>query len=93
MYYESRPANPLAAGIFSSAQEAVDKFRKHERETLGLARTRDTDVLGTLVFLQRVELDRNNGRPRGRAFIDLLWESYPGAPGPSPAAESNLVLP
>jgi hypothetical protein len=93
VYYESRPANPLAAGIFSSAKDAVDKFRQREHETLGLTRTRDSDVLGALVFLQRVELDRNNGRPRGRAFLDLLRESYPGAAGPSSAAESNLVLP
>jgi len=24
------------------------------------------------VFLQRLELDRENGRPRGRAFLDSL---------------------
>jgi hypothetical protein len=37
-----------------------------------MSKTRDADVLGMLVFLERVELDRNNGRPRGRAFLDLL---------------------
>jgi hypothetical protein len=93
VYYESRPTNPLAAGIFGSAQEAANEFRQRERETLGLTKTRDSDVLRSFVFLQRVELNRNNGRPRGRAFLDLLRESYPGAEGASPAAESNLVLP
>jgi hypothetical protein len=30
-----------------------------------------------LVFLQRVELHENNGRPRGRAFIDYLRTYFP----------------
>jgi hypothetical protein len=42
-------------------------------------------------FLQRLELDRNNGRPRGRAFLDSLRGflgdvdgSLPQTPRPSP---------
>ena len=34
-----------------------------------MSETRDADVLGLLVFLQRLEFDRNNGR-KGRAFVD-----------------------
>jgi len=55
-----------------AVEGAVDAFRKEEIELLGMSKTRDADVLGMLVFLERVELDRNNGRPRGRAFLDLL---------------------
>jgi len=40
-------------------------------------------VLGVLVFLQRIELDRNNGRRRGRAFIDGLRGFYSGEAEPS----------
>jgi hypothetical protein len=72
IYYQTLPENALAAEVFRAVEGAVDAFRKEEIELLGMSKTRDADVLGMLVFLERVELDRNNGRPRGRAFLDLL---------------------
>ena len=45
-----------------------------------MTRTRDADVLGLLVFLQHFELDRDNGRRRGRAFLDALREFHPPEP-------------
>ena len=92
VYYESRPANPLAGAIYSAVQDASEEFRKQEREHTGITRTRDADVLGILVFLQHFELDRNNGRKRGRAFLHALREFYGAAEPPSPAG-SSLVLP
>ena len=38
---------------------------------------RDADLLGVLVFLQRLELQHNNGRRRGRAFFDFLRATFP----------------
>jgi hypothetical protein len=94
VYYETRPENALANRIFSGAQTGLEEFRKKEQDQLGMAHTRDADVLGVLVFLQRLELDRNNGRPRGRAFLDslrgFLSETEVAAPE-SPA--SSLILP
>jgi hypothetical protein len=98
VYYETRPDNALAKTLFDGAQSAVAEFRKQEQDSQGLPKTRDTDVLGLLVFLQRLELDRNNGRRRGRAFIDLLRSFYvppssnAGAGGAGPFG-SSLVLP
>lgn len=93
IYYESRPENRLAAAIFEAARDGVNKFRSEEREDGGMARTRDSDVLKTLVFLERIELDRNNSRPRGRAFLDSLRYLYSGGDGPEPAASGSLILP
>jgi hypothetical protein len=46
-----------------------------------------------MVFLQRIELDRNNGRKRGRAFVDFLRGQFPAGPGESaPAATSSLIV-
>jgi len=93
VYYESIPANPLAANVYRMVQQGVAEFRAEESRQLGVSRTRDADVLGVLVFLERLELDRNNGRRRGRAFLDALRRLYPGetaAPSPSP---SPLILP
>ena len=59
-----------------------------------MTRTRDSDVLGLLVFLRRIELDRNNGRRRGRAFLDALREFYSVDSEPATrASSSSLLLP
>jgi hypothetical protein len=93
LYYESLPENALAAQIFRHLQEALAAFRREESESLGLPRTRDADVLAIGVFLQRLELDRNNGRRRGRAFVDLLSRAYAGVEEPSEPPGSSLIVP
>jgi hypothetical protein len=95
VYYESVPSNPIAAAIFRGVQNAVAGYRQQEQQQLGMSRTRDADVLGVLVFLQRMELDRNNGRPRGRAFLHQMHAFYSdlAGPGSPPPAPSSLILP
>jgi hypothetical protein len=94
VYYESRPTNPLAAHICDAAQAGIAKFRHDETESLGMTKTRDADILGLLVFLQRFELDQNNGRRKGRAFLDALRAIYGDEAGAaSPAASSSQILP
>jgi hypothetical protein len=95
VYYESLPSNPLAGNIFRAIQNAIAAFRQREQQELGMSRTRDADLLGVLVFLQRLEFDRNNGRPRGRAFLHSLLAFYSEAGGPeSPAPRpSSVILP
>jgi hypothetical protein len=55
VYYETRPDNALANLIYSATQAGLEEFRKKEREDLGMSHTRDGDVLGILVFLQRLD--------------------------------------
>jgi uncharacterized protein (DUF2252 family) len=74
LIYESRPQNPYAAGIQERLMKAIDELRKSMAEE---AELRDTDVLATLVFLQRLEIQHNNGRIRGRAFFDFLRTYFP----------------
>jgi hypothetical protein len=94
VYYESRPSNPLAMAVYSAVQEAARQYREHEQQQLGMTRTRDADVLGLLVFLQHFEMDRNNGRKRGRAFIDALHRFHGDmTPPQEPDRGSSLVIP
>ncbi len=76
LYYETRPTNLIAAGIHQRMQEAIEALRKELAEK-NATPLRDAEILGTLVFLERVELNQNNGRPRGRAFIDYLRRYFP----------------
>jgi hypothetical protein len=71
LYYESRPDSSVAAELCRRIQAAIREFSRAE------PKTRDADVLGVLAFLQRLELDRNTGRKRGRAFIDFLRLQFP----------------
>lgn len=93
VYYETRPDNPIAAGICRLVREGIDQFRKEESERQGMAQTRDSDILGILVFLQRLERDNNNGRKRGRAYLDFLRGFFPDQPAEPAAASSSLIVP
>lgn len=77
LYYETRPSNPVAGNIHYRMQEAVQELRKRIGEQAGASHVRDAEVLGIFVFLQRAEMHNNNGRKRGRAFIDWLRENFP----------------
>lgn len=94
VYYETRPDNALANQIYTALQNALEAYRKSESERLGMSQIRDSDVLGALVFLQRLELDRNNGRPRGRAFLDFLRSFFGAGDGEAPVPRaSSLIVP
>jgi hypothetical protein len=92
VYYETRPDNAVANRIYGAVQQGLGEFRRLETERTGLPKTREGDVLRVLVFFSRLELDRNNGRPKGRAFIALLQAFHAGPSAPADTA-SSLVLP
>ncbi len=77
LYYETKPSNLIAAAMQSRIQQAIDEFLKKTAERAGLTTLRDADVLGVLAFLQRIEYQMNNGRKRGRAFLDFLNSQRP----------------
>ena len=93
LYYQSLPANPLAAGLCRALDDAIARFRQEEAESLGMHKTLDNTVLRLLVFLQHFELSYNNGRRRGRAFLGALTDFYSVEPAAEPAATSSLILP
>ncbi len=90
LIYETRPANPFAAAIQQTLTESIEELHKHVAKETGMHTLRDAEVLGALVFLQRIELQHNNGRRRGRAFYDFLRGYFPDAPAGE--AESRVAL-
>ncbi len=75
LYYETKPANLVAASIQEKIQESIAVLRKELSEK-GAPALRDAEILGTLVFLQRVAIAHNNGRPRGRAYLSYLFTHF-----------------
>ncbi|MEP7351714.1 MAG: hypothetical protein ABI824_00640 [Acidobacteriota bacterium] len=85
LVYEARPENPYAADILDALTNATEELRKAIVDESGMASLRDVDLLGTLIFIQRLELQHNNGRRRGRAFYDFLLAHFPAKPAPDVA--------
>jgi len=77
LIYETRPQNPYAAAIQDELRKSIEELHKRIADEQGMQTLRDADVLGSLVFLQRLELSHNNGRRRGRAFFDFLRGYFP----------------
>ena len=92
VYYESRPNNPLAGAVYGAVQGALAEYREREQKELGMTKTRDADVLGVLVFLQHLAVYRDNGRRRGRAFLDALREFHPPEAESSGSSPSSVIL-
>lgn len=90
LVYESRPANPLAAALYERVQASVDEYRQRTQQESGMQTVRDTDVLGVLAFLQRMEIQQNNQRRYGRAFVDFLRAHFPDKP--QPVEERSLIV-
>jgi|SRR5579872_4109861 len=93
VYYETRPDNPIAANLCRLVQSRIAEFRKEETEQSGLTHTRDSDILGLLAFLQRLEIDNNNGRKRGRAYLDFLQGFFPDRSSEAAPAGTSLIVP
>lgn len=92
LIYETKPQNPVAAAIYEGLQAAVEEFRKLQAERTGMASVRDSDILGVLVFLQQMELQESNGRPRGRAYVDFLRAMFPKVVPPAEGRQSSLIV-
>jgi hypothetical protein len=88
LIYETRTPNPFAAAVVDALKEAVKQLGQSMAEQAGMQTLRNADVLGTLVFLERLELQHDNGRKRGRAFLDFLRAYFP----PEQPAAASLVL-
>ncbi len=80
--------------VVSELQSMVKEYREAEQKHTGQTRLRDSDVLRALVFLIRMAQARTNGRPKSRAFVDVLFAQFPEKPGIAAAEEagSRIIL-
>jgi hypothetical protein len=76
LLYETRPVNTTAAAVQRAFSASLDDYQKirAERENLPY---RNAEILGVLVFLRRLGQGNQNGRPRGRMYLDLLKQMTP----------------
>ena len=83
--YQATSASPVQQALTAELEKMIAEYRELERQHLGTATLRDSDVLRALVFLVRLSHSRTNGRPRSRALVDFLLAMFP----PQPAEKGN----
>lgn len=86
LIYETRAANTIAADIQHKLEKSLEDYARERESDNPLRPLRNSETIAVLVFLYRVGLGRQNGRPRGRHYIDLLRQMTPD--GSAPEAES-----
>jgi len=81
LFYESKPENLVAAAVQRAFTASLADYEKQRAERESLSPVRNSEVLAVLVFLHRIGQQNQNGRPRGRMFIDLLSQMTPPETG------------
>ncbi len=88
IYYDTHPVNPYADGVYSSVQASISEIQAEIKKNSGALR--DAELLALLVTFQRLALSLDNGRPKGRAFIDSIQSQFPLRQEP-PAETGRLI--
>ena len=77
--YQALPDNDVAASILRRARGRIEAMAAP-----------DVEVLGVLVFLQRMALDNDNERVKSRRFMDVLRIHFPGKKNESGGPQSII---
>ena len=92
LLYETLPGSSVAADLYRHVQREVAEGRQKIASNTGTS-VRDADVLSALLLVQRTLYRYNNGRRRGRAFIDYLTHQLRERVPANPLNPSLIVQP
>ena len=75
--YEKPLDYPPQRALYENLKAAIADFRKDEAARVGMTTVRDSDVRDALIFLTQLCAIHENGRPKGRAYLDLIRQQFP----------------
>ena len=90
IYYEKPPDYIVQRGLYDALKNALEEFKKAEAQRTGLGGTRDSEIRDTLIFFTQLGVRYSNGRPKSRAYLDLLRSQF--KPETLGRPESNLIV-
>ncbi|HET7212174.1 MAG TPA: hypothetical protein VFL79_01180, partial [Terriglobia bacterium] len=76
IYYEKPPDYALQRGLYEALEGAVKEYKKAGSADPGFETPRESEVRDILIFLTQLGATRTNGRPKGRAYLDLLRSQF-----------------
>ena len=89
--YEKPLDYALQRALYESLKAALEDLRKDEAQRAGMTTLRDSEVRDALIFLTQLSAVHANGRPKGRAYLDLIRSQFPKEEFKK--AASSIVLP
>jgi len=92
IYYEKAPDYALQRGLYDALKAAIEDFKKSGGRNEGGATVLDSEIRDALIFLAQLGATRSNGRPKGRAYLDLLRSQFKSEELRKPSS-GQLVLP
>jgi len=92
LYYEKPPDYLYQRGLYNALKNGLEEFKKLETQRTGLSSTRDSEIRDALIFFAQLGAHYHNGRPKSRAYLDMLRHQT-GAEELSKPASNLLVLP
>lgn len=90
LYYEKPPDHRLQRELYDRLKAAIEETKQTEAREAGAVAVRDGDIRDALIFFTQLGATYFNGRPKGRAFLDLLRSQFNSEEVAKP--ESNIVL-
>jgi len=88
--YEKPLDYPLQRALYEHLKASIADFRKEETQRAGMTTLRDSDIRDGLIFLTQLCAAHANGRPKGRAYLDLIRAQFPKEEFQK--AASNILL-
>ena len=88
--YEKPLDYALQRALYESLKVAIADFQKDDAQRAGMTTLRESEVRDGLIFLTQLCAAHANGRPRGRAYLDLIRSQFPKQEFQK--AASNIVL-
>jgi hypothetical protein len=90
IYYEKPPEYLYRRELYQALKAGIEQFKQSETERQGLTTTRDSDIRDVLIVFTQIGAARSNGRPKSRAFLDIIRVQL-GAQPPA-QTDSRIVL-
>jgi len=90
IYYEKPPDHRLQRELYDGLKAAIEEYKQAVARETSAGAVRDGDIRDALIFFTQLGATYFNGRPKGRAFLDLLRSQIKTADLAKP--ESNIVL-
>jgi len=76
IYYEKPPDYLLQRGLYEALRAAIKEYNQAGSTDPGFETPRDSEVRDILIFLTQLGATRANGRPKGRAYLDVLRSQF-----------------
>ena len=77
LHYDQPLTSPAQQRVAVGTEGMLNEYRALEQQHTGRSTLSELDVLRALVFLLRLASARTSGRPRSRAFVDMVTAQFP----------------